>query len=88
MIASRPPGAKQSIAAGIAASAAPSSSLTAIRIPWNARVAGWTFPDRPRLFTPGTRPMAATNSRVVRMGRAARTSQMRRARRRQCRSSP
>ena len=87
MMANRPPGASDSIAAGMASSTAPSSSLTAMRIPWNVRVAGWTFPLLPP-FVPGTRPSAATSCLVVVMGASARRSQMRLARSRQCFSSP
>ena len=40
MIARRPPGARASTAAGMASSTTANSSFTAMRIPWNVRVAG------------------------------------------------
>ena len=46
MTAMRPPGLSIRIAAGSAASSAPSSSLTAIRSAWKTRLAGWPSPKR------------------------------------------
>ena len=62
----RPPGRSRSHAAGSARSSEPSSSLTAIRIAWNVRLAGWPPPNCAGVGT--ARLIAATSSVVVSIG--------------------
>ena len=53
--ASRPPGLSTRSAAWSARTSSPSSSLTAIRRPWNVRVAGWMWLPGSTRTTPATR---------------------------------
>ena len=61
--ASRPPGRSSSHASGSAASSCASSSLTAIRIAWNVRLAGW--PPAKRAGAGIAAVIASTSSNVV-----------------------
>ena len=70
MTAMRPPGRSSSQASGSAASSWASSSLTAMRMPWKVRLAGWPPPKRAGAGTAAV--MASTSSKVVSIGRLER----------------
>ena len=83
--ASAPPGASARSAAARPSASSPSSALTAMRIAWKLRVAGWIWPG----FGRGRQALTTSASRsVVSIGAVSRARTMARAMRRDARSSP
>ena len=75
--ASRPSGRSSSHASGSAASSCSSSPLTAIRIAWNVRLAGWPPPNRAGAGIAAV--IASTSSNVVASGASSRRRTISRA---------